>query len=304
LVKKKVSTDGTNVRKKKMMIDPKNIEIPIRTQCQLVGLNRSSYYHIPVVKEYDDKLIDEILNIYEETPFYGYRKVTKLLQKRDFNVGKKEVKKLRKMLGLKTIYRAPRTTNRDYSHKIYSYLLRDLEINKVNQVWSTDITYIPVGKGFIYLTAVIDWYSKKILSYRVSNSMDKSFCIEVLNEALSLYPKPEIFNTDQGSQYTSIEFTEILKQNQIKISMDGKGRATDNIAIERFWRSIKYEELYINEYKNVKEIKKAIVEYMEFYNKRRLHSTLDYDTPDEVYYQGLINQQEKAMAHGLKRLSV
>ena len=208
------------------------------------------------------------------------------------------------MLGLKTIYRAPKTTTRDYSHKIYPYVLRELEINKVNQVWSTDITYIPTGKGFIYLTAIIDWYSKKILSYRVSNSMDKSFCMEVLNEALSLYPKPEIFNTDQGSQYTSIEFTNILKQNQIKISMDGKGRATDNIAIERFWRSIKYEELYINEYKNVKEIKKAIAEYMEFYNKRRLHSTLDYDTPDKVYYQGLTKQQEELMAHGLKRLSV
>jgi putative transposase len=286
------------------MIEPNNKDIPIRTQCLLLGLNRSSYYHTPIVKEYDDKLIDEILKIYEDTPFYGYRKITKLLQRRDFNVGKKEVKKIRKMLGLKTIYRSPKTTNRDHSHKVYPYLLRDLKINKVNQVWSTDITYIPTEKGFIYLTAVIDWYSKKILSYRVSNSMDKSFCIEALNEALSLYPKPEIFNTDQGSQYTSIEFTNILKENQIKISMDGKGRATDNIAIERFWRSIKYEELYINEYKNIKEIKKAIAEYMEFYNKRRLHSTLDYDTPDEVYYQSLTNQQKRAIAHDLKRLSV
>jgi len=286
-----------------MMVDITNKDLTIMTQCQLIGLNRSSYYHILTPKEYDDKLIDEILKIQEETPFYGYRKVTKELHDRGFKkVGRKSVKKLRKMLGLKTIYRAPKTTDRNYSHSVYPYLLRELEINKVNQVWSTDITYIPTGKGFIYLTAIIDWYSKKILSYRVSNSMDK--CIEVLNEALSLYPKPEIFNTDQGSQYTSIEFTNILKQNQIKISMDGKGRATDNIAIERFWRSIKYEELYINEYKNVKEIKKAIAEYMEFYNKRRLHSTLDYDTPDKVYYQGLTKQQEELMAHGLKRLSV
>ncbi len=273
------------------------------TQCELLGLSRSTYYHTPTNKEYDDKLIDEILKIQEETPFYGYRKVTKELQNRGFNIGRKSIKKLRKMLGLKTIYRAPKTTDRNYSHKVFPYLLRELEINKVNQVWSTDITYIPTPKGFIYLTAIIDWYSKKVLSYRVSNSMDKTFCIETLNEALSLYPKPDIFNTDQGSQYTSIEFTNILKQNQIKISMDGKGRATDNIAIERFWRTIKYEELYINEYKNVKEIKKAITEFIEFYNKRRLHSTLDYDTPDKVYYQGLKNE-EAQLAHNLQRLSV
>ena len=191
------------------------------------------------------------------------------------------------MLGLRTIYTVPKTIQRNYEYKVYPYLLRELEINRVNQVWSTDITYIPTPKGFIYLTAVIDWYSKKILSYRVSNSMDKSFCIEALNEAIMLYPRPEIFNTDQSSQFTSLEFTNILKKHQIKISMDGKGRATDNIAIERFWRTIKYEELYINEYKDVKEIKTAITEFKEFYNKRRLHSTLDYLTPDKFYYQNL-----------------
>jgi putative transposase len=287
------------------MIEANNKDLPITVQCQLLDLNRSSYYHAKKSKEYDDKLIDEVLKIQEETPFFGYRKVTKELQRRGFNkIGRKSVKKLRKMLGLKTIYQAPKTTDRNYSHEVYPYLLRDLEINKVNQVWSTDITYIPTPKGFIYLTAVIDWYSKKILSYRVSNSMDKSFCIEALNEALALYPKPEIFNTDQGSQYTSREFTGILKQNQIKISMDGKGRATDNIAIERFWRSIKYEELYINEYKDVKEIKKAITEYMEFYNKRRIHSTLDYETPDRFYYQNLQIQKLKAVTLKEESLSV
>ncbi len=269
------------------MIDKTNKEVTIMTQCSLMGLNRSSFYHAPKVKRYDEKLIDEIIKIQEEIPTYGNRRVTIELQNRGFNIGRKSVKKLRAMLGLKTIYTAPKTTQRNYAHKVYPYLLRELEINKVNQVWSTDITYIPTPKGFIYLTAVIDWYSKKILSYRVSNSMDKSFCIEALNEALSLYPKPEIFNTDQGSQYTSIEFTNILKKQQIKISMDGKGRATDNIAIERFWRTIKYEELYINEHKDVKEIKTAITGFMEFYNKRRLHSTLDYLTPDKFYYQNL-----------------
>jgi len=270
-----------------MMIDKHSKEVTIMTQCSLMGLNRSSFYHVPKIKEYDENLIDEIIKIQEEIPTYGNRRVTVELQNRGFNVGRKTVKKLRGILGLKTIYTAPKTTQRNYAHKVYPYLLRELEINRVNQVWSTDITYIPTPKGFIYLTAVIDWYSKKILSYRVSNSMDKSFCIEVLNEALSLYPKPEIFNTDQGSQYTSIEFTNILKKCQIKISMDGKGRATDNIAIERFWRTIKYEELYINEHKDVKEIKTAITEFMEFYNKRRLHSTLGYLTPDKFYYQNL-----------------
>ena len=269
------------------MIDKNSKDITIMTQCSLIGLNRSSFYHIPKKKEYDEKLIDEIVKIQEELPVYGHRRVTKELQNRGFNVGRKTVKKLRDMLGLRTIYTVPKTTQRNYEHKVYPYLLREIEINRVNQVWSTDITYIPTPKGFIYLTAIIDWYSKKILSYRVSNSMDKSFCIEALNEALMLYQRPEIFNTDQGSQFTSLEFTNILKKHQIRISMDGKGRATDNIAIERFWRTIKYEELYINEYKDIKEIKTAIAEFMEFYNKRRLHSTLDYLTPDKFYYQNL-----------------
>jgi len=287
-----------------MMIDKNSKEISIIAQCSLMGLNRSSYYHATKIKEHDEKLIDEIVKIQEDIPTYGHRRVTKELQNRGFNVGKKSVKKLRAMLGLKTIYTAPKTTQRNYAHKVYPYLLRELEINKVNQVWSTDITYIPTPKGFIYLTAVIDWYSKKILSYRVSNSMDKSFCIEVLNEALSLYPKPEIFNTDQGSQYTSIEFTNILKKHQIKISMDGKGRATDNIAIERFWRTIKYEELYINEYKDVKEIKTAITEFMEFYNKRRLHSTLGYQTPDKFYYQNLQENEVEVDILSQEKMSI
>jgi putative transposase len=243
------------------MIEPKNSDIPISIQCKLIDLKRTSYYYKPKQKIYDDKLLKEILNIYEETPFYGYRKVTRQLQEIGFNIGRKEVRKLRGMLGLKTKYQKPKTTQREPSHEVYPYLLRDMEIDKVNQVWSTDITYIPTSKGFIYLTAVIDWYSKKILSYRVSNSK---------------------------------EFTQILKDNKIKISMDGKGRATDNIAIERFWRTIKYEELYINEYKNVKEIKKAISEYIEFYNKRRFHETLDYLTPDKFYYQNL--QKDKSNA--------
>ena len=270
----------------------KNSKLSIQRQCELLGLKRATFYYKNSIKEYDDdKLIDEIIKIQEELPIYGNRRVTVELQNRGFNVGRKIVKKLRDMLGFKAIYTMPKTTQRNHEHKVYPYMLRDLEINRVNQVWSTDITYIPTGKGFIYLTAVIDWYSKKILSYRVSNSMDKSFCIEVLNDALQRYPKPEIFNTDQGSQYTSNEHIEILKNHNIQISMDGKGRATDNIAIERFWRTIKYEDLYINDYQNVKEIKRAISDFMKFYNKRRLHSTLNYLTPDTFYYQHLQNDK-------------
>ena len=274
------------------MID-KNSELSIQRQCELLGLKRATFYYKNIIKEYDDKLIDEIIKIQEELPMYGNRRVTVEVQNRGFNVGRKIVKKLRDMLGFKAIYTMPKTTQRNYEHKVYPYLLRDLEITRVNQVWSTDITYIPTGKGFIYLAAVIDWYSKKILSYRVSNSMDKSFCIEVLNDALKRYPKPEIFNTDQGSQYTSNEHIEILKNHNIQISMDGKGRATDNIVIERFWRTIKYEDLYINDYQNVKEIKRAISDFMKFYNKRRLHSTLNYLTPDTFYYQYLQNDKVK-----------
>jgi len=262
-------------------------ELSIQRQCELIGLSRATYYYKNSVKVYDDKLIDEIIKIQEKLPIYGNRRVTVELQNRGFNVGRKVVKKLRDMLGFKAIYTMPKTTQRNHEHKVYPYLLRDLEINRVNQVWSTDITYIPTPKGFIYLAAIIDWYSKKILAYKVSNTMDKSLCIEVLNDALEHYPKPEIFNTDQGSQYTSYEHTEILKKHQIQISMDGKGRATDNIAIERFWRTIKYEDLYINEYKNIKEIKQAIDDFMQFYNKRRLHSTLNYLTPDTFYHQNL-----------------
>ncbi len=268
-------------------------KLSVQKQCELLGLKRATYYYKNIIQEYDDKLIDEIIKIQEEIPTYGNRRVTVEVQNRGFNVGRKIVKKLRDMLGFKAIYTMPKTTQRNYEHKVYPYLLRDLKINRVNQVWSTDITYIPTGKGFIYLAAVIDWYSKKILSYRVSNSMDKSFCLEVLNDALQRYPKPEIFNTDQGSQYTSNEHIEILKNHNIQISMDGKGRATDNIAIERFWRTIKYEDLYINDYQNVKEIKRAISDFMKFYNKRRLHSTLNYLTPDTFYYQHLQNDKVK-----------
>jgi len=194
------------------------------------------------------------------------------------------------------LYLKPKTTTANKEHYKYPYLLKDFRndagqvvIDRANQVWSTDITYIKLGKGYVYLAAIIDWHSKKILSWKLSNTMDNSLVMSVLNEALAFYPKPEIFNTDQGSQYTSKAHTGILKKHNIQISMDGKGRATDNICIERFWRSIKYEEIYLNEYKNLKVLRKSIEVYMTKYNSKRLHSTIDYKTPNEVYFDYINN---------------
>jgi len=199
-------------------------------------------------------------------------------------------------MGVEALYLKPKTTTANKEYYKYQYLLKDFRdyagrviIENVNQVWSTDITYIKLEKGFVYLAAIIDWRSKKILSWKLSNTMDISLVTSVLNEALALYPKPEIFNTDQGSQYTSKAHTDILKKHNIKISMDGKGRATDNICIERFWRSIKYEEIYLNEYKNIKSLNRAIEKYMNSYNRKRLHSAIEYKTPNEVYYQAANN---------------
>ena len=203
-------------------------------------------------------------------------------------------------MGIVALYPKPKTTVANKEHYKYPYLLKDFRndagqviIEKTNQVWSTDITYIKLEKGFVYLAAVIDWHSKKILSWKLSNTMDISLTTGVLKEALALYPKPEIFNTDQGSQYTAKAHIDILKKHSIKISMDGKGRATDNICIERFWRSIKYEEVYLNEYSNIKELQKAIANYMDTYNKKRLHSAIGYKTPNEVYYQAMNNLDPK-----------
>ena len=246
------------------------------------------------------RLLNAINNIYSDFPSYGYRRIQAQLLRDGFNVGRKLVKKAMKYMGIEAIYTKPKTTMANKEHYKYEYLLKDFRnyagqvvIEKTNQVWSTDITYIKLEKGFVYLAAIIDWHSKKILSWKLSNTMDISLVTSVLNEALGLYPKPEIFNTDQGSQYTSKAHTNILKKNNIKISMDGVGRATDNICIERFWRTIKYEEIYLNEYKNVKVLNRAIEKYIESYNKKRLHSAIDYKTPNEVYYQAINNLASK-----------
>ena len=285
-------------KERKVLVDAK-LNISLNKQCQLLHVSKSSFYYKPT-KPFstgkDLKVLDAINNIYSDFPSYGSRRIHAQLLRDGYNIGKKFVKKAMKYMGIEALYPKPKTTTANKEHYKYPYLLKDFRdyagrvvIENTNQVWSTDITYIKLEKGFVYLAAIIDWHSKKILSWRLSNTMDISLVTSVLNEALAFYPKPEIFNTDQGSQYTSKAHVNILKKHNIKISMDGVGRATDNICIERFWRSIKYEEIYLNEYKNIKSLNRAIEKYIYSYNKKRLHSAIGYKTPNEIYYQAVNN---------------
>ena len=291
-------------KERKNLIDTK-LNISLNKQCQLLHVSKSVLYYTPT-KPFssgsDLKILDAINNIYSDFPSYGSRRIHAQLLRDGFNVGKKFVKKAMKYMGIEALYPKPKTTTANKEHYKYAYLLKDFRdyagrviIEKTNQVWSTDITYIKLEKGFVYLAAIIDWHSKKILSWRLSNTMDISLVTSVLKDALALYPKPEIFNTDQGSQYTAKAHIDILKKHGIKISMDGKGRATDNICIERFWRSIKYEEIYLNEYKNIKSLNRAIEKYINSYNQKRLHSSIGYKTPNEIYYQATNNLDEKGV---------
>ena len=285
-------------KERKSLLDTK-LKLSINRQCSLLKISKSSLYYErikPFSKNTDIQMLDAINNIYEEFPSYGYRRMTKQLQRDGYNIGKKLVKKAMRYMGIEALYPKPKTTTANKEHYKYPYLLKDFRndagqviIDKANKVWSTDITYIKLEKGFVYLAAIIDWHSKKILSWKLSNTMDISLVTDVLKEALIFHPQPEIFNTDQGSQYTAKAHVDILKKHDIKISMDGKGRATDNICIERFWRTIKYEEIYLNEYRNMKVLKKAIEKYIFKYNTKRLHSAIDYKTPNEVYFDYLNN---------------
>ena len=300
LVEKLVSLASSKERKE--LLDTK-LKISLNRQCNLLKISKSSLYYEPIKPfstSNEIKLLNAIDEIYEEFPSYGYRRMTKQLQRDGYNVGKKLVKKAMKYMGIEALYPKPKTTTANKEHYKYPYLLKDFRndagqvvIDRNNKVWSTDITYIKLEKGFVYLAAIIDWHSKKILSWKLSNTMDITLVTDLLKEALAFHPNPEIFNTDQGTQYTAKAHIDILKKHNIKISMDGKGRATDNICIERFWRSIKYEEIYLNEYKNMKVLRKAIEKYIIKYNTRRLHSAIDYQTPNEVYYQAANNLSQK-----------
>jgi putative transposase len=285
-----------DLSKKLEMVDETELKtISVVKQCEILHLNRSNIYYAPVINEYKLAIKEEIRAIFEEIPIYGAKKVHCQLKENGFDVSLNTVTSYRKELGLKAILavREPTClTQPNIAHPKYSYKLRGLDIVRANQVWSTDITYIKIAGGMVYLAAVIDWYSKAVLSWRISNTMDTSLVMDVLDEALLKYGKPEILNTDQGSQYTSYVHTQKLKDNGIVISMDGVGRATDNIVIERFWRSAKVERIYLNQYNTIKELKEDVIDYMEFYNYRRFHETLEYKKPMSVYYESLkINKE-------------
>ncbi len=261
-------------------------ELTKTRRCELLDVARSSaYYHPEPVSEADLALMRLIDEIHLQWPFYGSRRTRDELEDRGHKVNRKRVQRLMRLMDLRALYPRRRTSQPGKGHKIYPYLLRDLSIERANQAWATDICYLPMAKGFMYLVAIMDWHSRRVLSWRVSNTLDTDFCIEALEEALQRFGAPEIFNTDQGSQLTYDAFTGVLKDHGIAICMDGKGRWIDNVFVERLWRSVKYEDVYLRAYETPTELRAGLARYFTFYNARRRHSTLDRRTPDAVYYE-------------------
>lgn len=270
------------------MIDRDHPSLPVVRQCALLDLSRSAVYYLPAAADPADlvlmRLIDEQ---YLKTPSYGTRRMREALKRQGHIVNRKRVQRLMRLIGIEAIYQKPNTSKKHPEHEIFPYLLRGLTIDRVNQVWCTDITYIPMAKGFLYLVCIMDWVSRRVLAWRLSNTMEADFCVDALKEALARFGRPEIFNTDQGSQFTGHDFTGVLKRENIRISMDGKGRFMDNIFIERLWRSLKYEDVYIKAYASMAEARVGIGGYLAHYNDERPHQSLDYQTPREVFESGL-----------------
>lgn len=268
---------------RKAMIDRAHPQVSLSRQCALLEISRASVYYRPVPTRADDLELMALMDRqYLKTPFYGSRKMKAWLLQQGHLVSRHRVRRLMRLMGLEAIYRRPRTSQPAPGHRVYPYLLKGLEVNRVNQVWATDITYIPMARGFLYLVAIMDWHSRYVLAWRLSNTMAVDFCVAALEEALGK-GRPEIFNTDQGSQFTSEAFTGLLLEQGIQVSMDGKGRYLDNIFVERLWRSVKYEEVYLKAYQTVAEARIGIGDYLEFYNQQRPHQALGYRTPAEVY---------------------
>jgi putative transposase len=273
-----------SIDRRRQMIDSGHESLSIARQCELVGISRSGFYYQPSGEtELNLTLMRLIDEQHMRTPYYGARQMARHLRREGYVVGRKRVRRLMQKMGLCVIYQRPRTTIPTTDQKVYPYLLRDLVIDRPNQVWCADITYIQMRRGFLYLVAIMDWVSRKVLAWRLSNTMDTEFCIEALEEALCKYGKPEIFNTDQGSQFTSPRFTQVLKQADVKISMDGKGRWMDNLFIERLWRSLKYECVYLHAFETATEARKGIGDWIDFYGAQRPHSALAGLTPDEAF---------------------
>jgi putative transposase len=284
VAKKKVPLSAQQQR---LLIDSAHAQLSVRRQCELLGLNRSTLYYEPAPQTAANlalmKLIDRQ---YTDYPFYGSRKMTRWLQAvMKLEVNRKRVQRLMRLMGLETIYPKPKLSAPGLGHKVFPYLLRDVNIARVDQVWSTDITYVPMPNGFMYLAAVIDWYSRYVIAWRLSNTLDGSFCLELLDEALA-QGQPEVFNTDQGVQFTAAAFTSRLLSAGVAVSMDGKGRCLDNVFVERLWRSVKYEEIYLRCHETVPQLSTGLWRYFPFYNEERLHQSLDYRTPAQVYREG------------------
>lgn len=273
------------------MVEPDNESLSIKDQCGLLGISRSSYYYKPqnANEDWEIEMLKAILEELTKRPFYGYRKIAKALQEeRGIDITRKQVRRLMKKAGLRALYPKMNLSKPRKEHKKYPYLLKNKSISFPNQVWATDITYCKLNGSTVYIVAILDLFSRKVLSWRVSNTMDVSFCIDALEEAIMYHGIPAIFNSDQGSQFTSDAFIDVLESHNIQISMDGKGRALDNIYVERLWRTLKYEEIYLKSYDSMIELRESVSRYFNFYNRERYHQSLEYSTPDEIFYSAFM----------------
>jgi len=283
---------------RKAMIAPDRPGLSLSRQCRLLSISRSSFYYAPRGESLSTlALMRRIDELFLECPFYGSRQMARQLRREGVAAGRHRIRRLMRLMGLAAIYQAPRTSTPHPAHRVYPYLLRDVTVDRADHVWCADITYIPVRRGFLYLVAIMDWATRHVLAWRLSNTMDAGFCVEALNDALAEYGRPEIFNTDQGSQFTSLDFTGVLKEVEVAISMDGRGRCLDNIFIERLWRSLKYEAVYLHEMTDGFAAERVIGAWIAFYNTERPHSALDGRTPAEAYWAGRpVDMMDKARA--------
>ena len=278
-----------STREKILLVNKNHKQLSIKRQCELLDMPRSMYYYEPTAEdELNLLLMNEIDELYMKYPFYGSPRICESLKRLGYEINIKRIKRLMEIMGITAIYPGPNTSKRNMEHKVYPYLLRGLQIKNPNHVWSADITYIRMNKGFMYLMAIIDWYSRYVIAWELSNTLDGAFCREALIRALKA-GRPDIFNTDQGVQFTDRDFTGILSGNNVQISMDSVGRATDNVFVERLWRSLKYEDIYIKGYETVKELLEGLVSYFDFFNNERPHQSLGYKTPSEIYFSKPLN---------------
>ena len=276
------------------MIDPAHV-LPVAAQCRLLEISRGCVYYRPTpMSEFDLRLMRRIDELHLAFAFFGSRRLLVKLREDGFDVGRRHLVTLMRRMGIEALYRKPRTSIGNRQHKVYPYLLKDVAIERPNQVWAADITYIPMARGFGYLVAIIDVFSRKVLAHRLSNTMTTDFCVAALEEALARFGTPEIFNTDQGAQFTDADFTDTLKAHAVAISMDGRGRWIDNVFIERLWRSVKYEDVYLKAYETLTEARRGLAAYFAMFNTRRPHQSLDYRTPDAVYFAALAARERRA----------